>query len=664
MEKRVVVKVREGLHARPAARFVKLAKSFDSSVELARGPKAVNAKSTVKLMLLAVKEDEEILLRVSGPDEEDAGAALAAFLSDPRSGLDGDETLEQAPEGASEQAGEASFSMPADSAAIQGIAASRGVAMGPVFAHFTDPLTPPMLEIAPLDRPAELQRLRDAFAVIAHEFSDAAKADGLAAGDRAILGALADIATDETLISAAESGIQSGEDALSALLSATETLSGQFRDLEDPYLRARGDDIAAVGRRVALQLLGRPPEDLARCPAGAVVIADDIAAFDLARADHGRIAGLVCGAGGATSHIAIIARSHSIPAVLGLGAGVRDLAQAERLAVDGTRGTVIANPGPATAKRFEAALADAREEKAALQAYRDLAPHGPDGRAITIAANLGSLEEIDAAREAGAMGVGLFRTELLFMRQRVLPDEEAQYQTYKALVEAFPDHPVIVRTLDIGGDKPVAGIAFPHEDNPFLGWRGIRMCLDRPDVFVPQLRALLRAARHGDLKVMLPMVSTLGELAAADRMLKEARQALAFEGVAHGALDLGIMMETPAAVMIARDLARRAAFFSIGTNDLTQYIMAADRLNPAVASLNRVDDPAVMAAIAAISSAGNDAGIMVGLCGEAGGDPTLAERFLAMGITELSMSPASILAVKKTIADLSAAAGRPDQGRC
>jgi phosphoenolpyruvate-protein phosphotransferase len=273
-----------------------------------------------------------------------------------------------------------------------------------------------------------------------------------------------------------------------------------------------------------------------------------------------------------------------------------------------------------------------------------------DGRRIEIAANLGTLKEIDAALRVGAHGVGLFRSEFLFMERRALPSEDEQAATYRRLAEAFAPHTVVVRTLDVGGDKPVAGIVFPPEDNPFLGWRGVRMCLERPDVFKPQLRALLRAAVVGNLRVMAPMVVDAAEVAAVRRLIETCRVELVAEGVEHGAFALGIMVETPAAALLAPELAREVAFFSIGTNDLTQYVMAADRLNPRVAALNRTEHPAVMRAIRMVCDAGRAAGIPVAICGEAAARPELIADFVRMGVTELSMSPASILRAKKCVA--------------
>jgi phosphoenolpyruvate-protein phosphotransferase len=404
-------------------------------------------------------------------------------------------------------------------------------------------------------------------------------------------------------------------------------------------------------------LLGEHEVDLAAMQQGAVLVAEDIGAWDLSRAPLKRLGGIVCGKGGATSHVAIIARSHGIPAVLGVGERIAELKETREVALDGDTGRVLADPDHEARVQFLSRMEAAASQRKALDAFVDVVPRRADGAVIEIAANLGSLEEIEAAKQAGAMGVGLFRTELLFMRHMHLPSEDMQAETYAALAKAFAPHPVIVRTLDIGGDKPVAGIDFPEEENPFLGWRGIRMCLDRPDIFKRQLRALLRAAVHGNVRVMLPMVADIGEVRRTRTLIDECAAELDLDGTPFARFDLGVMIETPAAVLIAPALAKEVAFFSIGTNDLTQYVMAADRLNPAVAGLNDVTHPAVMTAIEMTARAGVAAGIMVGMCGEAAGRPDLIARFVEMGLTELSMSPASIPRAKKVIADLAGGAG-------
>lgn len=653
MERSTIVRVHEGLHARPATRFVKLAKGFEADVELVKDGKAVSAKSSVKLMLLAVKENQEVTVRASGADAIEAVEALIGYLENPRAGLDDEseagETKSEAPAVAPQAA--SPIAAPADGAAkLQGVAASEGVAIGPAFAHFPPEIEGPGRRLQGAEIDAELQRFQGAVATVQARMDRTLAEENLSAGDRGIVAALRDIAADDSLTGEVERLIKGGDDAVSAVIAAAASIAADFSAVDDHYLNARADDVHAVGRQICLVLLGQDEVSLETIPQGAILIADDIGAWDLARAPLKRIGGVVCGHGGATSHIAIIARSHGIPAVLGLGEKVNELRVAKEVAVDGNAGHVIVDPDEAARADFARRVDAAAQEKAGLTVFKSVTPTRADGTVIEVAANIGSLEEIEAAQEAGAMGVGLFRTELLFMRHMHLPSEDMQAETYSALAKAFAPHPVIVRTLDIGGDKPIAGIEFPDEENPFLGWRGIRMCLDRPDIFKKQLRALLRAAVHGNIKVMLPMVSEIAEVTRTRALVEECASELTAEGVPHAGFDLGVMIETPAAVLIAPALAREVAFFSIGTNDLTQYIMAADRLNPTVAKLNDVTNPAVMAAIELTAKAGVAAGIMVGMCGEAAGRPDLIPIFIKMGLTELSMSPASIQRAKKTIA--------------
>jgi phosphotransferase system enzyme I (PtsI) len=645
MERSTIVRVRDGLHARPATRFVKLAKSFEADIELVKADKIVSAKSSVKLMLLGVKENDEVTVRATGADAIEAIEALIGYLENPHSGS-GEEGV--APEKRAE------IALPEMSGAgkLRGVAASEGFAIGPAFGFFPAEIKHENRLLNANEIPAETIRLNEAFATVQRRMDMSLGANHLAESDRGIIAALKDIACDNELTSTANALVSDGIDAVSAVIGATSKIAESFAAMDDPYLNARADDVNAVGRQLCLALLGQDDANLDTIPSGAILIAEDIGAWDLARAPLKRIAGVICGHGGATSHVAIIARAHGIPAVLGVGHSVNELREVKIVALDGHSGNVFAEPDTKTTQRFRGEIGKAETEKQALKVFKDAVPTRADGTIIEIAANLGSLEEIEAAQEAGAMGVGLFRTELLFMRHIHLPSEDLQTETYATLAKAFAPHPVIVRTLDIGGDKPISGIEFPDEENPFLGWRGIRMCLDRPDVFKPQLRALLRAAVHGNIKVMLPMISDLGEVQATRALIEKCAEELKVEGRDYAPFDLGVMIETPAAVMIAQSLASEVAFFSIGTNDLTQYIMAADRLNPTVAKLNDVTHPAVMAAIEMTAKAGVEAGIMVGMCGEAAGRTDLIPAFVKMGLTEFSMSPSSIQRAKKCVLEL------------
>jgi phosphotransferase system enzyme I (PtsI) len=341
-----------------------------------------------------------------------------------------------------------------------------------------------------------------------------------------------------------------------------------------------------------------------------------------------------------------------IPAVVGVGDALSEALDAETVAVDGTEGSAITDPDRETVARFEKMSQALAEERAALDQYRHREARTADGRRIEVAANLGSASEAEGALEWGAEGVGLFRTEFLFMERDDLPSEDEQYDIYSTVARAFGEKPVIIRTLDVGGDKNLPGIDQIHEDNPFLGWRGIRMSLDTPDLFKPQLRAILRAAAHGNLKVMFPMVVEAGELRAAKRMLDEARGELEAEGKEVGEIETGVMIETPAAAVCAAELAAESAFFSIGTNDLVQYTLAADRGNERLRRLQGADHPAVLALIRQTCEAAEEATIPVGVCGEAAGEPHLIPQLLNLGVTELSMSAPSIPRAKKIVSEL------------
>ncbi len=650
IESSIVVRVHEGLHTRPAAHMAKLAKAFDCSLELVCRGVAANAKSSVKLMLLGVKEGDEVLVRAEGQDESNALERLMQYLVDPRSGL------EEAKEGTAAQVDAGAVPTPSQGAAeavggncVEGVAGSKGTAIGPVHVYLPQPLVATRQVIEEAEIPAELDRFRQVLMNFVRPPADDA---GVSAQDRAILQALVDVAQDEEYVGAIIRGIKGRGDAAAVTLRVGEVLAATFEAMADAYMRARAEDIRGVTRQLAATLLGQKLPDLSRIDTPSVLVAADLSAWEFAQVPIAKILGLVCTGGSATSHVAIMARTHGIPAVLGVPLSADELRAAHTLAIDGDAGRVLLNPDAGQQARARARIEAQMKAKAALAEYRDLQPVTRDGRAIEVVANLGGLNEVEIAREAGAMGVGLFRTELLFMQQRSLPTEDEQATVYRQMAEAFHPYPVIIRTLDIGGDKPVAGIDFPREENPFLGWRGVRMCLDRPEVFKPQLRALLRAALVGNVRVMVPMISELGEVRRVRELVAECERELQAEGTPSAPFELGIMIETPAAVLQADALAAEVSFFSIGTNDLTQYVMATDRANARIASLYRVEHPAVMTAIEMTCQAARRAGIWVGICGEAAANLDLIPRFVEMGVTELSMSPASILAAKKRICQI------------
>jgi phosphotransferase system enzyme I (PtsI) len=382
------------------------------------------------------------------------------------------------------------------------------------------------------------------------------------------------------------------------------------------------------------------------------VLARSLAPSETARIEKGMALAFVTAEGSRTSHVSIMARSMGIPAVVGVGDALEEALNAETIAVDGTAGAAITDPDQDTVAEFEKMSEALSEERAALDEYRHVEARTTEGRRIEVAANLGSASEAEEALEWGAEGVGLFRTEFLFMERDDLPSEDEQYDAYGAVARAFGAKPVIIRTLDVGGDKDLPGIDQVHEDNPVLGWRGIRMSLDTPGLFAPQLRAILRAAAHGNLKVMFPMVADIEELKTAKKMLQEARVELEERGVEFGEVETGVMIETPAAAVCAADLAEESAFVSIGTNDLVQYTLAADRGNERLRRLQSADHPAVLALIRQTCEAAEKANIPVGVCGEAAGEPGMIPKLISLGVTELSMSAPSIPRAKKIVSEL------------
>ncbi|WP_322101487.1 phosphoenolpyruvate--protein phosphotransferase [Paraburkholderia sp. J41] len=691
LETPVIVKVREGLHARPATQFAKLAKGFSCSLKIGRGESWADAKSAVKLMLLGVKQDERIVLRAEGEDEREAVGKLAEFLADANvsapavepadartdARADAEANAQASAEASAQASAEAiaqanaqtnaqtsAQANPAERRALKGVAASEGVAFGAVFAYFREEIVADRQFVAPHEVDSELARFGAALedtlrAMLAPR--EGAQCDDET--DDEIFAAIADVARSDDFAGAIRTLVASRWSAEAATLKCGLDLAVAFATLPDEYLKSRADDIRGLTRAVAAALLGKPVPSLSGLPGPSIVIAEELSAPDLARADLRHVAGIVCTSGSATSHVAIIARSHGIPAVLGLDAhhdAHHDaLRAATRAAIDGGSGEVWLDPAPELEAAMRRRSEAQREADAALLAYRDVEPRTRDGRPILVAANLGSVGEIEPARCAGAMGVGLFRTELLFMDRQCVPGEDEQYAVYAELASAFAPWPVIIRTLDAGADKPLPGVRFPKEENPFLGWRGIRMCLDSPAIFEPQLRALLRAAVHGNLRVMLPMVDDVDEVRRVKAIMARVATELAAANVPHALPQLGIMVETPAAVLTADALAREVAFFSIGTNDLTQYIMAVDRMNPNLASLYRTDHPAVLQAIRMVCGAARRAGIGVGVCGEAASRPELIPALVNLGVDELSMSPQAILRAKKCVTEIEPAPAAP-----
>jgi phosphotransferase system enzyme I (PtsI) len=536
---------------------------------------------------------------------------------------------------------------------LTGIAASEGVAVGPVFVPASGRPEAERYRITQDEVEPELQRFRKAAEAVAGKLAETG--EGLRASgheeEAGIFEFHVEMAEDPELASAVEERIGNLESPEAAVLAVGEEYAAELAAM-DEYMAARADDVRDVAGQISARLMGNGFSGLETLETPSVVLARSLAPSDTARIKEGIALGFVTAEGSRTSHVSIMARSMGIPAVVGVGAALEGALGAEEVALDGSEGYAITDPDEDTVAEFQKKSAALIEERAVLDEYRHVEASTGEGRRIEVAANLGSASEAEVALEWGAEGVGLFRTEFLFMQRDDLPSEDEQYEAYSAVARAFGEKPVIIRTLDVGGDKDLPGVDQASEQNPFLGWRGIRMSLDTPELFGPQLRAILRAAANGNIKVMFPMVTDVEELEAAKSMLKECRRQLEAEGTETGEVETGVMIETPAAAICAVELAKESAFFSIGTNDLVQYTLAADRGNERLRRLQNADHPAVLALIRQTCEAADAAGIPVGVCGEAAGEPEMIPKLIRLGVTELSMGAPSIPRAKKVVSEL------------
>ena len=434
-----------------------------------------------------------------------------------------------------------------------------------------------------------------------------------------------------------------------------ENFQAMFRAMDDEYMQARAADIGDISMRVLKNLKGIAENPLDTITEPCIVVANDLTPSDTAKMGGKPVVGFITKIGGRTSHSAIMARSMGIPAVVGAGEKLDPIEDGMELLIDGAAGELIAQPDEETLVKFAEKKAKDDERRAMLAAFRDRPGETSDGRRIIIEGNIGTPGDAVRVMELGGEGVGLFRSEFLFMDRPDLPSEEEQFQAYKKAVETMDGRPVIIRTLDIGADKKADYFDLPPEDNPALGLRAIRLCLTRPALLQTQLCAILRASAFGNVGVMFPMVTGPAELAQLKAALRDAEDTLCARGERFGRYQTGVMIETPAAVFMSRELAREVDFFSIGTNDLTQYLLAMDRQNPALAPFCDPHHPAVLRAIEETVRNAHLEGCRVGICGELAADESLTQTFLRLGVDELSVSPPRILPLRRAIRDMTLA---------
>jgi len=533
---------------------------------------------------------------------------------------------------------------------LRGIAASGGLAIGPAFHFQKAGLCCERTTVQ--DPAAEWARFQAALATAGEEL---ARVCALAETqcqpeEAAIFQAHLLILDDPDLLDQVQFRIAEQHlNAAAALNEAAGVYIQTLEALDNEYLRARAADVRDVTDRVLRILLGVAESPTAGLTTPAVIIASDLTPSDTVLLDKSLVVGFCTAEGGATSHTAILARGWGLPAVVGIGPQVLEIPAGVPVIVDGDEGAVLVEPEAGVVARYRArqsradvALAQAREHAHEPAITRD-------GHRVEVVANVGNVAGAVAAREAGAEGIGLLRTEFLYLERATLPDEEEQYQAYRAILEVFGTQPVVLRTLDIGGDKDLPYLDLPRELNPFLGLRAIRLGLARPELLKPQLHAALRAGVGHNLKVMFPMVATVAEVRAARALLDECRAELLAQGQPVAEIEVGIMVEIPAAAIMAHRLAAEVDFFSIGTNDLSQYTLAADRTNAQVAALASAFQPAVLHLVRDVITAAHARGRWVGLCGELAGEPLAVPILLGLGLDEFSMNPPAIPRVKQII---------------
>ncbi|SAK56463.1 phosphoenolpyruvate--protein phosphotransferase [Caballeronia fortuita] len=633
----------QGLHARPAAVFAAEAKKYKSDIRVLRGSDSANAKSVVALMALATKFGDKLRVEAAGPDAGEAAAALARLLASGSGEKPGDAPAPAAADAVNAGTAAApAVRAHADANEFTGVSASPGLAVGKIVQFRRE-----VIDVAEAGESPQRERARlDAAHHEARQQIEALKAKLTDPSKAQILDAHLELLDDPDLNDAAIAGISDGKSAGFAWRGAFETQAANLEHVDNALLRERAGDIRDVGRRV-LALLAGVKEARIDVPGESILIAEELSPSDTAALDRSKVLGFCTTTGGATSHVAILARSLGIPAICGIDEEALQLPDGTLVVLDGSHGSLRRNPSDddlAKARERIARQAKKRDEEkvaAGKEAFT------ADGHRVEVVANIRNAQEARDAVAAGAEGVGLLRSEFLFDNRDTAPSEDEQAAEYCAVAEALGrERPLVVRTLDVGGDKPLSYMPLPKEDNPFLGLRGVRVSLDRPDMFRVQLRAILRAAPIGNLHIMFPMVAAIEEVRAARRILQEEA------GERIGDVKVGVMIEVPSAALIAEPLAREVDFFSIGTNDLTQYALAMDRGHPKLAKQADALHPAVLRLIGMTVEGAHKHGKWVGICGGIASDAMAVPVLVGLGVDELSVSVPAVGSIKAQLARL------------
>ncbi len=653
-ELELIVHNHTGLHARPAKVLVNTAKTFTSKIRIAHGAQQANAKSLLAVLALGVECGGLIRIEVEGEDETAAALALHTLIEQ---GL-GEEDTPPAPTVSKPPVFQTPVQEPtvAETPArrlIRGIPAAPGIGIGPVY----------RLERAKLVVAEAFAGISQERALLQQAFEAARQQlaklrvqmfNQAAASEAAIFDVHLEILEDPELLEAVYAKIEQQYNAAQAWQAAIEARAAVMAALNDPLLAARAADIHDVGYRVLRLLVGADAHDAIELPDHPVIVlAHDLSPSDTASLDIQRVLGFCTALGGPTAHSAIIARAMGFPAVVGAGEAIAQIPNGAMVVLDGSAGTLVIGPDAETLARATEAQQRYQARRTAALASSAAPAITQDGHRVEIVANIGGIKDARKANAAGAEGVGLLRTEFLFLERTEPPTETEQFEVYRDIAVALEGNPVIVRTLDIGGDKPLPYIPMPPEENPFLGERGIRLCLARPELLRQQVRAILRAAEFGKLRIMFPMVADLAEWRAARAIVEEIRAELYAPAV-----ELGIMVEIPAAALMADAFAAEVDFFSIGTNDLTQYTLAMDRTHPTLAGKADGLHPAVLRLIERTVQAAHAAGKWVGVCGELGADPQAVPILIGLEVDELSISIPAIPIIKAQVREITLAEAR------
>ena len=541
---------------------------------------------------------------------------------------------------------------------IQGISGSRGVAVGNVYRYIQEEIVIPDYTVADDKVEEEIGKFAAAMAATLKQLDTIRQKalDEMGPEEAAIFEAHMQIAQDPSLSDGIKSLVESSHtNVVAATAQTIETFANIFLGMEDPYMRERGADIKDIGDRLMRNMLGMNPRGLSHISGEVILVAQDLAPSDTASLDKNVVKGIVTAAGGPTSHAAIMARTLEIPAVMGVG-DIESFVDGDKAVVLGTDGIVEMNPSDADWDEYTNQAAAFQEELKRLRESANLEAITTDGHHVELFGNIGKAKDAKNALTMGAQGIGLYRTEFLYMENDELPAEDVQFEEYKKVAQDMKGKPVIIRTMDIGGDKELKCLDLPSEMNPFLGYRAIRISLNRPDIFKVQLRALLRASAFGDIHVMYPMIASVEEVKQANAMLDECKEELTAEGKEFNKdIKVGIMIEVPAAAVISPILAKYVDFFSIGTNDLCQYTLAVDRMNEAIGSLYQPLHPGVLRLIKHVIDASHEQGKFTGMCGELASDPVATMILLGLGLDEFSMTASSIPLIKNILRSVSKA---------